>query len=492
MEESQGKGENSKRNGNPIHSGKQTIQFDVEESFNIQAIHDILYHRQEIGRYDHLEFSGVVPRTFIGALVVSILSSPFIWVTNLLKLPKIYSLHLVRLTLGSITLATFYSLRVQISKHFGRNVCNAFTLLTTVQFHLLFYCSRPLPNIFALCLVNLSYTFWMRKQPRSTLGVLIFAMIVFRCDVLLLLVPIGLTLLLTKSISFWDAVKSCAIMALLSIVATVLVDSVMWQRWLWPEMEVFWFNTFLNRSAEWGVFPFHWYFTSALPRSMLAAYPLALVGILLEQRVRQYVFPVLGFVILYSKLPHKELRFVLPSLPILNMAAAIALSRIYLSRWKPRWTILYRGCVLMLLASVGYTMVTSIASYANYPGGQALEMLHKIDANTSNSIPRIVHIDVLPAMTGISRFCEKGPPWSYSKEEGISLVTLTLRNFTYLLNAHSDVPTFKCLLSVGGFSGIELQWSFPPVKLKRNLKVHIHGREESSGVHTDKWPGCIT
>jgi alpha-1,6-mannosyltransferase len=58
----------------------------VEESFNIQATHDIITHgiptqnadQYFSANYDHVSFPGSVPRTFVGAVMLAGLSRPWV------------------------------------------------------------------------------------------------------------------------------------------------------------------------------------------------------------------------------------------------------------------------------------------------------------------------------------------------------------------------------------------------------------------------------
>lgn len=91
-------------------------------------------------------------------------------------------------------------------------------------------------------------TLYMRMNlPISCNHCALPAQVIFRSDVILLAGPIGLHLLLTRQIRLPRAIALSALWVAISLAATVLVDSVFWDRWLWPEGQVFVFNTWHNK-----------------------------------------------------------------------------------------------------------------------------------------------------------------------------------------------------------------------------------------------------
>jgi alpha-1,6-mannosyltransferase len=329
----------------------------VEESFNTQAMHDLLFHRADVAKFDHLVFPGVVPRTFVGPLAVAAVAAPFHFLlesgAGSAEVPssKVHSLCLVRCILGLLVWLAFRQFKLAVSQKFGDDTGYCMVLVTCCQFHFAFYASRPLPNIFALALILLAYSFWLNQQYKKLIFSLAFAMVVFRCDVLVLGAPIGLALLISGKLKFLTALSLGVQAVLCSLAISIAVDSFFWRRWLWAEGEVFYFNTVLNKSSEWGVMPFHWYFTSALPRSLLATiflapfafkpvppahHPLSAVGsrawwgdwfswlLQWDWGVAPFVLPIVAYLLLYSLLPHKVI------LPCISLHACLDPTPIHL------------------------------------------------------------------------------------------------------------------------------------------------------------------
>lgn len=131
---------------------------------------------------------------------------------------------------------------------FGSATRASFLLLSCLQFHIPFYASRTLPNVFAFGPVVLAFAHWLDGTEVWLAPALLTAVtIITRCDMLLLVACVSLALLATRRMQLLRLVMIGMSSAAAALVATVAFDSIVWGRPLWPEGEVLWFNTVLNK-----------------------------------------------------------------------------------------------------------------------------------------------------------------------------------------------------------------------------------------------------
>ncbi|CAO1426933.1 unnamed protein product [Diamesa tonsa] len=481
----------------------------VEESFNMQAMHDILYHRFNLTAYDHNEFPGVVPRTFLGPIAVAVPIYPVIALLNALQIDKFWSQYLVRLTLAAFVCYSWNKLKEKLQLMLGVQCGVWFTLISITQFHFMFYMSRPLPNIFALplgllnilsihilssllmtylLLVLLSVNSWLRREKAKFLIFAGAAIIIFRSELVIFLGLLLLYDLFFKRMSIIELLKIGIPTGIGIVALTVAVDSLFWQRLLWPEAEVLWFNTIMNKSSEWGTSPFLWYFYSALPRAMGFSLLFVPYGLYVEPRIRAITIPAILFVFIYSMLPHKELRFIIYVFPMLNIATAVACHRIWINRAKSMFhAILSVVAGGHLFGNFILTVFLLTVSSTNYPGGVAMSRLHRI-ANGETNIT--IHIDNLTAQSGVSRFTQINANWTYSKDETLKAGDEDLHRFDYLLaevkNKYSPEmrylqQTHEKLEVVECFSNIGIHYtSLLPVKIRTKPCIMIMRRKPNA------------
>ncbi|KAG4437448.1 hypothetical protein IFR05_007053 [Cadophora sp. M221] len=401
----------------------------VEESFNIQAAHDIITYGVPLRNttllqsYDHSTFPGAVPRTFVGALALAGYAGGVIKVVG-----NQYAQLIVRGLLGLFNAVILYNYASGLRKAFGRDVGRWYILFQASQFHVLFYASRTLPNMFAFGLTTLAFKQFLPVpgrdaaaiQMKQQYGIFLFVLsgVIFRSEIALLLFAQLSVLLLQSQISLQPTITAGILSAIVALGISVPIDSFFWQKPIWPELAGFYYNAIQGKSADWGTSPLTYYFTNSLPRLLLnplilLLIPLAFTLPSIRYAARGLVIPSLLFVTIYSLQPHKEARFIIYAVPPLTAAASLSASYIWTRRSK---SIVYGLSSLILVGSITASFLISTAmlliSSLNYPGGDALTQLHSIikthhtapssSSNTNTTLT--IHLDVLSCMTGITHF----------------------------------------------------------------------------------------
>lgn len=439
----------------------------VEELFTIQAVHDIVNYgvfppSVITDNYDHQSFPGVVPRTFVGAVVLAIASKAVAMVLALAGHDLMAEGHtqtamlaVVRAVLGLANVALLIAICAAVDRITPRSkkqLSSWFLAVLVSQFHLLYYALRTLPNFVALPIVNYAIA-QLLESNYTGLALLAFAGVVFRLEIGVFATIIAII----ASLGFGRVhpVRCFVLLAVGSLVGlavTVSCDLYFWGRFLWPEFAAFHFNVVAGQLAEWGTEPWMAYFNKYLWQ--LFRPPIVLLLLLpgLTTDPSQEVNAVLDIedeepekestdettpesraeptikidasrpgrnslrILFFSSVfyiaamlfqPHKEWRFIIYTVPIFSLQAANALNNLFIrcTTLRANQTLLV-GLTGALVVGAAIGGLSGYVSLYNYPGGDALDQAnHWIHAYRSNSLA-MVHMDVAACMSGITRFQE--------------------------------------------------------------------------------------
>ncbi|OKL60229.1 hypothetical protein UA08_04853 [Talaromyces atroroseus] len=508
----------------------------VEESFHIQATHDILTYgipsplrldsaavaSQFRSNYDHFSFPGAVPRTFIGALGLASASWPIVWLHE-----HVDRQFLARAILGLFNALSLNSYARGLQKAFGSATAYWYLIFQASQFHVAYYASRTLSNMFAFGLTTIALRLLLpcpnasNKSSTSSgncryrLSLILFTVtgIIFRSELALLLATNTAYFLLSRRIRIQQDILPAGIIGLLvGLTATVVIDSYFWQEFpLWPEFNAFKFNVVSGQASAWGVDPWYFYFVNALPRlllnplSWLVGIPVSLLADATRPTSLSLLVPSLVFVAIYSIQPHKEWRFIIYIIPALTAAAAQGAAYIWIRRRK---STLYRILSLSLvLSTLGSLVVSNLVllpiSSANYPGAQAIQRVHFHGQGTPSHV--VLYMGNLACQTGVTRFLQQPQEdtdaattkWTYDKTENSTLKSTPTfwSNIDYALvednelaelRSHSaDPESWQVIDTITGFAGFKL--IKPSDSEQPQLRTGDHFHSSSIEIDAIKW-----
>lgn len=240
--------------------------------------------------------------------------------------------------------------------------------------------------------------------------------------------------------------------------------------------DTIWFNIVENKSHLWGVQPFYWYFINVLPNIFFTTILLLPFACFWWSRFgHPYTFVSILFIFLYSFLPHKELRFIIYAVPLLNTTFAYiivtmmdliaqfqryvfelmmkstkqttmktiiltnSISIYFIKRLKQFF--LY-GLIVNLLLNLTLTIIKLYISSYNYPGGYAIQIVNddirKNNWQSKSETSRIgVYVCDLAAQSGMTRFLQLENVY-YNKEPKFNVEDFLQHDWIYFVIEPKD------------------------------------------------------
>ncbi|WWC58720.1 uncharacterized protein I303_101264 [Kwoniella dejecticola CBS 10117] len=531
----------------------------VEESFTLHAVHDVLAYgldTSKLSNWDHITFPGAVPRSFLPPLILGLISYPVstLGVAIGVIRTKIDVQIAIRLVLASIFSHSFNHLAKTLRARFGPSVRVWFTLLSLTGFHIPYYAGRTLPNFMALPGVFLAISLLLRagskpapssvtkKRQRSAIILLTALATVVRLELALFLIPTALSLVILRRASLAQVISWGMLGGFGSLAISSPIDYSLWKptiphpslptfnsTWqiLWPELSAFHYNLLQGQSSNWGIMRWHYYFSNSLPKLLLSSLPLAgLAGVAWSLRLlgvrkggkegdkvyegvgeigKIFGVGVVALIGAMSLVGHKEWRFIIYAIPVLQLVASFAAA----SLWNfpyPRMRGLVRlGLAGLIGLNIAVTAILTFVSMNNYPGGEVWKVLEALPRGRNETIT--IHFPSYPLQTGSTLFTflhqqlpssthigpysplpeQKEPVWVYSKSEEAELSHpqgLWDSNVDYMVTENWDtfldseaishkweiVSEINGLEGVGrgGKYGVQVRWGRKLVVLGRN------------------------
>lgn len=248
--------------------------------------------------------------------ILSILHLDYQWLVILL--PKL-------LTASFTALSDLFMYKL-VKRKEGTTCAAWFLLLTQTNWFLLYSGSRTIINTVETTLFCLGLSVYPRPvylgfvafagMIRPTVGIAWFALVILHL----------FSILKNKGLlKIFELIP----IPLGTITFIFIMDSIFYGKWTFTPWNFFRINIVHNLGQFYGTHPQFWYFTNAL---LPILGPLLLPAILSIHKAPQIILlPVLSTLIFFSILPHKEMRFLQPIIPLFLYASAR-----FLSQWTKK------------------------------------------------------------------------------------------------------------------------------------------------------------